>query len=314
MIASVDLLLQRVLRDGVTGLTDDRIGFQPPDEAWRQRVHAASPGVWINCHLVEIVEHRTLRSNEVKRETVNGAVIETPAPVRLKCSYVVSAWSAKPDSHALPATQLEHDVLGFAARALIAAGPLNPSRVLLPDEVLLLPLAMRDVDLPTSVAPPEGFSKLAELWGTMGRPQAWKPVVEVTVTIPVTFDPHDIGGIVETIIIDTGVLAGGSVPALDADGPVERLVDVGGEVRDRRPPHVKSPVPVPLASVALESANGMRLAVDTTDAAGRFRFGGVVPGAYVLRWWVDGFPPPLLSPTAVTVPLDGGNYELAFTP
>jgi hypothetical protein len=313
VISGLDLVLRRVLRAGVPGMADTRIGFQPPNDKWRQAVGLIN-GVWLNCYLIEIVEDRKLRSNEAAHEMNAGIVQETPPPARLRCTYLISAWSSKPDSQALAATQLEHDALAYAARALMAASPLHPSHVLSPVETLTLPLSMRDVDLPTAVAPPSSFGKHAEFWGTMGRPQAWKPVVELCVTIPVAFDPYEIAGLVETIFLDAGHAAATGITALDPDGPVERLIDIGGTVLDARPPNAGSPVPVPMASVALETPAGVRLAVDTTDDGGHFRIGGVRPGAYLLRWWAAGMPSPPLSPTPVDVPNAGGDYQLAFTP
>lgn len=209
MIAAVDLVLRHALLSRIPGLTSGRIGFQPPNEAWRQLVGAQ--GMWVNCYLVDLREDRRLRQNVRERVTTGTSVSERRAPVRVRCQYLVSAWSGGRDAPEMSATEQEHTMLGAVVSALLAAEPLVPSAVLTPEQLLSVPEFMREHELPTELLPVDGFPKLAEFWGTMGRPAAWKPVVPLVVTVPVPEPEQLRDGVVRSVVASyatgTGVLA-----------------------------------------------------------------------------------------------------------
>jgi hypothetical protein len=215
----------------------------------------------------------------------------------MRLTYAISAWNAVADTVANAATEAEHDTLSFILQALLRAAPLNAARVLTPAQLTIVPPAMRDADLPTIVAPPDGFAKLAEFWSTMGKGRPLKPVVAVGITVTVTYPESVIDGIVLTI--DTGL----------GD---ERLVEVGGHVLDAMGANAAAPVPVGDASVLATTASGVTVAGVRTTGDGAFVLDGLRPGPYELQFAADGYPGP--PPVAITLPQpSGGSIELLFT-
>ncbi len=299
MIHVVDATIRAALLASVPGLTDARIGFQPPDADWRGRmVNVADTS--INVHLALIDEDAGLRSNAVRREPVSGVLSLRRAPERVRLHYILSAWSPASDSPQTPATENEHALLGAVLAGLFASSPLNAFRVLPAAEALALPEAFRQ-DLPTTVAHDDEALRLGEFWSTMGRPQAWKPVVSLVVTMPVVSAPTPVGGIVETVFADLFLGTGIDAQPL----PEERVLAVGGAV-------TAAGSPAPCAVVRLRGAPGSPtdgLADDTVaDGLGQFSFSGLRAGEYRLQATHPSHPTP--PPVPVTLPLAGGHVDL----
>lgn len=305
MIPALDLAIRGVLRN--SGLANEQIGFQPPDDLWRNHVRTVTvggkPAPSANVYLVDVRENQTLRSNAVHREITNGITQESDAPFRLDCHYLISAWSAAKDMDQFAATVAEHQLLSAAVLALARAAPLNPSRILPASEIAMVPLAMRDSELPTRVVPPEGFPKLAEFWGTMGDGNRWKPAAQLVATVPLIYEPAEAGGIVDTILVDLGQDLG---PAA-----AERALVIGGVVLDATAGAAVPPVPVGGARVDLLSGVGAHRATATTQADGTFTFEGLAPGTYGLAYSHPLHP--AVPPQPVTVPLASGPVRLVFS-
>ncbi|MBI1277542.1 MAG: DUF4255 domain-containing protein [Anaerolineaceae bacterium] len=123
--------------------------------------------------LYDIRENRDLRSNEWSRTKENGQVIEVPPPVRIDCSYLITAWA----SSSVPnPSQDEHRLLSEAIRVLIQFPTL-------PADVLRGNLTNQDYELPTSSLQPGRMQSLGEFWQAMGgKPKA---ALHYTVTISV---------------------------------------------------------------------------------------------------------------------------------
>jgi hypothetical protein len=308
MIPALDMTIAGVLRR--IPLDDTQIGFQPPDEQWVQRARALrianKPVPSVNVYLVDILENQALRTNAIHREVTDGVTHSTHAPFRVDCHYLITAWSAAVDSDQFAATLAEHRLLSQVLAVVAAARPLNPSQILSLAELAQVPSAMEDSDLPTRLVPADGFPKLAEFWGVMGDAARLKPAIHLVVTIPLAFDPAEVGGIVDTIFVELGPDADSRTPP----EPLEIDLVVGGIVLDARPPHAASPVPVPGARVDLLSAAGAFRAQTATDAHGEFEFAGLQPGAYQL-----GCSHPVIPaspPQPVAVPVASGPVQLVF--
>jgi hypothetical protein len=301
VIDGLDLVIRQTLVAEIPSLST-RLGFQPPDEAWRQQRVASGTGVWLNCALVDLREDRKHRSTEIRIE--KDPLRRVQAPFLLRCHYLLSAWNSAKDSEAVPATLQEHALLGQVLAVLVERAPLTPSAVLTPAELATLPSLWREAAFDTEVLPPEGFPKIAEYWGTMGRTVPWRPVVWLEVTVPVAPEPTFPDGIVTTLITSTDL----GRPAQDT----ETLLSLGGLVLDATAAHAGAPVPVGEALVILTDPAGRLVGRAFTGSDGRFVLEGVPPGTYRLAAKAAALP--ALVPQTITLPAPvDGPLELQFT-
>lgn len=275
MINHLDNLLRHLFLSQIAELADeDQVRFQPPDEDWRTHVSNLQ-GSALNIYLADLRENRRLRSNARTRSIENGFVSEEPAPRRIDCHYLITAWSAAQPGPAVEPTPDEHALLYEAAGVLMNNEPLNPSRIYPPDSPALdaVPEPIREADLPTTILPAEGFPKLAEFWSGMGNGSRWKPGVYLVVTLPVVMLPTTIAGpLVTTHII--------KYRRRDKPGIVEEWIQIGGHVLDAT---MEPPRPLAGVSVQLESLAGERSQATETDERGQFAFGELRAGRYRLR-------------------------------
>jgi hypothetical protein len=209
MIDLLDNLMRQLLLDQIAELTDEsQIQFQPPDATWRTYVTnltvGGNPVNALNIYLFDLRENRKLRSNERIRTIENGIVNEEPAPARLDCHYLISAWSPAQVSPLVEPTLDEHALLYQTAAVLTRAGSFNPSQVY-PNGSLALnawPPPFRDVDFPVTVLPVDGFNKLAEFWSGMGDGARWKPGVYLIATLSIALLLEVAGPMVTTRITE----------------------------------------------------------------------------------------------------------------
>jgi len=294
VIDGLDLVIRHTLLAEIPSLAG-RIGFQPPNEAWRQRVGAGT-GLWLNCALVDLREDRKRRSTEIRVE--HDPMRRVQSPFLLRCHYLLSAWNSAKDSEAIQASVAEHGLLGRVVAALVDRGVLTPAEVLLPTELSGLPTAWREASFDTDILPPEGFPKVPEFWGTLGRSSPWRPVVWLAVTVPVSPEPRLVDGIVTTVI---GGLGRGRPPEA-----TETLLTVGGLLLDAAGATVDDGL------VTLTDPAGHLLGRALTGGDGRFVFDGMPPGSY--RVSARAADHPAIGPQDVTLPAPtSGPLELQFT-
>jgi hypothetical protein len=308
MIEHVDATLRQVLLDGVpalrpaedTAATVDQVRFQVPDQAWedeRQNITVDSTPVnALNVFLLDLREARALRSNQRVVARRNGVSVSEPAPFRVDCHYLVTAWSPVEQTPPFEPTLDEHKLLAQVLAALAQHCPLKPRQVLRTADLANLPPELRDEALPMQVAPADGFPQLGELWAAMGRGGRWRPGAYVIVTVPLALEASVLGPPVTAVIADTSV----------EDGAPERLVVIGGTALDVRG---GGAVGLPGADVVLESAAGSVLRT-IADAQGRFTFGALTPGAYTLRGHAAGL---AQAEASIAVPSPSGSHDLRFS-
>ena len=315
MLVLLDELLRNMLMSGVQGLkaqtgapgaqvpvVKDQIGFRAPDHEWTKDIGNLMLNGF-NVYLVDVRENRKLRSNERSRNVTNGVAYEDPAPTRLDCHYLISVWSP---TSALTVTVEpvldEHALLYEAAAVLMQNAPFNPSRVYPANSGPLnaWPARFRDADLPTVIAPSEGFPKLAEFWGTMGTGNRWKPVVYLVITIPVELLLEVAGPMVTTTITE--------YRQVGSQEPGEVWIQIGGTVINTR---VNPPIVVPGTWVQLETPAGKPLQTTESDSEGRFKFGNLQAGHYRLRAWAVSLGE-RLPPVDIEVPSPIGSYDIRY--
>ncbi|HYL05006.1 MAG TPA: Pvc16 family protein [Thermoanaerobaculia bacterium] len=295
MIAHLDNLLRHLLVDRIGPpviTSEDQVGFQPPDQDWRNHVGTLS-GMALNLYLVALTENRKLRSNERVREIANGAVGETPAPRRLDCHYLITAWSPATPSPLIEPTVDEHALLYQVTAVLTQAEPMVARRIYAPAPLPAgFPEAIADAELPSTLLTTEGLPQMSDFWSTFDW--RWKPGVNLTVTLPVLYERRLAGPMVTTRI--TEYRQSGS------PGTAEVWIQIGGRVATGAPAQ-----PVPGAWVRLETPGGLALQTTTADGEGRFTFGGLAAGPYVLRVRAAGFAE---AAPAIQVPSAAGGYDV----
>jgi hypothetical protein len=303
MLDLFDNLLREVLVAAIPGLTPSRVGFQPPNGDWRNFV-SGQQGNLLNMYLFDLRENRKLRTNERERTVTDGLATDEPAPLRMDCHYLISAWSPIAVTQAVEPTVDEHALLYRVAAVLSRQASLIPAQVYPAGspELNAWPIAFREADLPLIILPPDGFHKLAEFWSGMGQGALWKPVLYIVATVPVALAAEESGFLVTTTLTDSRIAG-----RPDSAGVWAQF---GGQVRDSLHPlpNGKAP-PVPNAWVRLERPTGERVRAAVTDGDGRFVFSELKAGEYKLRAGAEGLGP---IERDIEVPSPTGEYDLQF--
>jgi hypothetical protein len=299
MIGPFELMVRKLLRDNIAALGDDlQVRFEAPDQDWVDYLGdlsaAGAPVLGVNCCLVEVKENAALRSNEWVESEANGLIFSDPPPMRVDCFYLVSAWDSVSISETLEPGRAEHQLLYEVLACLAAAQPINASRIYPASSVIwqALPEAIKDVDLPTRVAPADGYNRLGEFWQSMGTEIRWRPTIELVVTLPVLLSHEITGPPVHTEFAGYGLM-----------GPIDEMrMTIGVEV-------LHGAVAVPGALVRLERS-GLRIREGIADRDGHLVLSDVPAGTYRLHAWAEGLGEFQTPPVAV--PSGSGDYRVTF--
>ena len=275
MIQDLSKTLQTVLsQPGVPApLNNAMINFDRPDEAFKPAQTT------VNLFLYDLRENLELRSNELTVDKGNSQSVTHKAPLRLSCSYLVTAWPSGGVSPALQEQQLLSQALQVFGRF--------PE---IPEGLLQGTLAGQDPPLPMVALHPDALKSLAEFWTSLGTKFRASVTVTVTISVPVFDD-----------VVDFLVTSAVTNTAPSANGAAESSLQIGGRVFDQ------ASNPVAEALVDLLDL-GLRT---QTDGDGRFVFSGVQAGSHTLRVVAVGFQP-LTQP--VVVPGLPENYQVTLTP
>ncbi|MGE0441800.1 MAG: Pvc16 family protein [Gemmatimonadales bacterium] len=305
MLDLLDVLIRDVLLGAnIPGLgTQAQIRFQAPNGDLRTDVTNLGQSA-LCIYLVDLRENRRLRSNERIPRPMNGDLAVEPAPPRVDCHYLISAWSATTPAPGVEPLLEEHLLLYQAAAALMRSTEIGPARQYLPGtpKQLAWPARFRNDVFPTAVLPVEGFAKLSEFWTSMGQNSPWKPVVYCVITVPVEMLHEIQGPMVTTTVTDHRIL---DPETLSMAGDV--WLQIGGHVLDIANPAM--PIPLPRAWVVIEEPGGRVLARTTSDVNGRFIFTRLRQDTYRLRAGVVGRG---TQDRLVDIPSPSGEYDLQF--
>jgi len=174
---TLEVLLKRELpRPLVEQVT---ISFATPDSEF------PPPSVSLPAVVLFLYDHREnweLRTNEWAVERTPLAVVRHAPPVRVDCSYLVTAWASKsaPD----PA-QDEHRLLGEVVRILV-----RHRRI--PAEVLQGSLQDQDPPVRARVLQAAALQSLGEFWQALGGKPKAAAHYSVTISVP-SIEPMPVG-------------------------------------------------------------------------------------------------------------------------
>lgn len=205
MISQVDDAMREIVRSGALDGSEVEVVFDAPTKDWAARRNAPT----VNLYLYDIREdlRRRERGWSEQRGQDGVVVSRRPAPRYFKLSYLVTAWTQRPED--------EHRLLDSLLRAFLGYDAL-------PAHLVIDRLAETGLPVPITVGlPPPEDRAFADVWSALGG--ELKPSLDIVVIAPV----------------DTGVVYEAGPPV--TDGAYVDMADVidGGTDTGRhrhRPP------------------------------------------------------------------------------
>lgn len=167
MIHEVDEALRRLVREVALRGTDVEVAFDAPTKDWAARRNAPT----VNVYLYDIREDLRRRQRGMLNEYgPNGRVAARHLPPRhMKLSYLVTAWTQRPED--------EHRLLSALLTGFL------PHEAM-PAELLTGSLAALELPVPMTIAlPPPEDRAFADVWTALGG--ELKPSLDVVVSAPV---------------------------------------------------------------------------------------------------------------------------------
>jgi hypothetical protein len=281
MIRDLSSTLQAVLNDPAwvvpfPELSKAQVAFDRPDDNFKPAQTV------IDLFLIDVRENMELRSNEPKIERLNGQAVIHQAPMRVACTYLVTAWPIGGTDIALQEQRLLSQVLH-----VLSAYPR------IPNNYLQGKLIGQEPPLPLMATRPEELKNPAEFWTAIGNKMRASLTVTVTISMDL-FTP------VTAPVTKTGVIRLGERTAADVEKitPSTQMqfyrfggtVTLGGKA----------------VGGAMVAVSGSGLAA-RTDGEGKYVLGVVQPGTYVLNVQSNG----TAKQVSVTVPAaPGSNYDV----
>lgn len=175
MIDDLDLTLKELLiRELPTHLLEGvALTFAPPNSDFPP---AAVTLPAIDVFLYDVRENRELRSADwVTERRDDGAVVRQRPPVRVDCSYLVTAWAS--DSAQEPWYD-EHKMLGEVMRVLLRYP-------VIPDVLLQGSLRGQEPPLPSVTIQPSELQGWGDFWQAIGSKPKVALNYKVTIGVPV---------------------------------------------------------------------------------------------------------------------------------
>jgi len=238
MFNVLDTALKRILdsADAPVLVRDADISFDRPSDTF---THDKTT---IGIFLYDIRENTELRSSEPFIERANGVATIKKPPIRLTCSYLVTAWIGA-DATGEAAILKQHELLGEVLR--VFAG--MPT---LPAQMLTGSLAAQPYPIPLVTLQSELMRNPAEFWSALGG----KLRPSFTLTATVALEPLT-----------------AAITAPQVEARLLLINTVRGTVRSAADGE-------PLAGVELTIASqGLRT---LSDADGHYAFSGLAAGGY----------------------------------
>jgi hypothetical protein len=182
MFQDLDATLAALL-DAELAVENVAVSFAAPDDQFPPS-GVSLPAVAF--FLYDVRENQELRPNrwELEREP-NGMVTRKRPPVRVDCSYLMTAW---PSPSAPDPAQDEHRLLGEVLKVLLRYPKI-------PEAYLRGELVGQDPPMPARIIAEAQLHSLGEFWQAMGgKPKATLHYA-VTVSVDV-FEPTEVGPVV----------------------------------------------------------------------------------------------------------------------
>jgi hypothetical protein len=281
MIRDLSVTLQAILSDpslaaSFPELSKALIAFDRPDDGFKPAQ------TMVDLFLFDVRENMELRSNEPKIERMNGQATIHQAPMRVACTYLITAWPVGGPDLALQEQRLLTQVL-----QVLSTYPRIPA------SFLKGALIGQEPPLPMMATHPDELKNPAEFWTAIGNKMRASVTVTVTISMQV-FAP------VTAPVTRTGLLRFGERTAPDATTltPATKMefFRIGGKVTSGGS----------TVSGAMVAVSGTGLAA-RTDHDGDYVLGAMAAGTYTLNVQSNA----TTKQVSITVPAPAGsNYDV----
>lgn len=277
MIADLDETIRQLLiRDIPIKHGEIDVAFDQPKREWSARLSKPT----INLYLYDMRENHLLRQNQMERMRHTGRMVtEQRSPVRLECTYMMTAWAAEPED--------EHRLMSRALQALFRHPYISA-------DVLHGKLKRQRYKIPAQLARHDKLTNPAELWSALDN--ELRPTISFIVTLALNPFEEVTGPAVRNLTMRTQQMQpramSGGVNGRDTNGTkgvVESML-IAGVVTDGRNGEGDSAESLPISGVQVGIKDSPK--VDITDARGRFKLSGLNPGTYTLIVWPPDSEPP----------------------
>jgi hypothetical protein len=221
LIAQVDDALRTLVRTEALDGSEVDVVFDAPTKDWAARRNAPT----VNLYLYDIREDVRRRERGLSEQRGEDGYVRArrPAPRHYKLSYLVTAWTQRPED--------EHRLLDQLLRCFL-------KHEALPEELVIGPLAEPGLAVPLTVGlPPPEDRAFADVWSALGG--ELKPSLDIVVIAPV----------------DTGIVYPAGPPA--SQGTHLDMSDTRGSAADKgRHQHTAPPASVPGNGQGKGNGNG----------------------------------------------------------
>jgi Pvc16 N-terminal domain/Carboxypeptidase regulatory-like domain len=281
MFDDLDTALARLLDDpqAPPRLKAADVAFDTPEKGYQPAQDTA-----VNLFLFDVGENRDLRETMPLRDVTSGIVTTKRPPLRIDCSYLVTAWSKKTGAVKV---QEEHRLLSEAF-VWLNRFPVIPDQYF---DFTGSTLKNPPFSPPAMLAQMNSERSLAEFWQALGISP--RPAFYLTVTIAI--DPVS--------VLETARQVATKQFAIVSTAGSDVSFDIGGTVRDKT---TTGPLD---AAVVTVRETGHRT---VTDSAGRFQLSLLRQGQYTLDAVRSGY-----AAASKTIQVPGGSptaFDLDLTP
>ena len=277
MFQDLDDTLEAILDDpgAPAELQNAAVSFETPD---RNFAPAQST---VNLFLYEVKENRALRDPVPITDLVAGQFVRRMPPLRVDCSYLVTAWSSQAGASKIAE---EHQLLAEAILWLTRF-------TTVPASFLQGSLIGQPFPPPTLVAQMDGEKNIGEFWTALGS--APRPAFYLVVTVA----------------LELGLTSPEGPPVVSKEmrltttASSESVFQIGGTVRDNATSDAVAGADVTLVELNREAS---------TAEDGRFTFDNLPGGNHTLRVAAAGFATKVQLVAVPTTVLN--EYDVNLTP
>jgi hypothetical protein len=213
-------------------------------------------GPTVNLFLYDVQENRVLRDPTIHWERVGGEYFRKTPPLRVDCTYLVSAWT---DQSGEVGIASEHQLLADTLSWLTRFPEIDSPH-------LQGPMVQQSFTIPLSIAQDTGQPNLGEFWSALGISPRAAFSLTATVALEIVEPP-------ETAVPAIGFEFSIEFKDVPDDDP-ESSYSIAGIVRD-------STTNLPLAESDVLLVESGRSALTNSD--GEFFITGLNPGSFTLR-------------------------------